>query len=141
MTSVIGTYLDDACCARLRAENTRSAVVRFRAFSSARSRGWSHRVPLAIVPCNSASAVAGSSAYWNNPRSLRSIMPCRTKRFEIDDLIPVAGAVENHGIGLCSLRVCASVRISVSSSSVPKPPGKTTNARASARNQSLRMKK
>ena len=40
-----------------------------------------------------------------------------------------------------SLRVWVSVSISHSSSSVPKPPGNTTSARARCENHSLRMKK
>jgi hypothetical protein len=46
-----------------------------------------------------------------------------------------------HELRALQLSVCARVSISVSSSSVPNPPGKTTNARARCANQSFRMKK
>jgi hypothetical protein len=61
-------------------------------------------------------------------------------RFEVEDRIPVLGAVEMIWILSPSFSVCISVRISNISSSVPKPPGKTTSAFARYANQNLRMK-
>ena len=72
---------------------------------------------------------------------LRADRAVLDQRVEVDDLFPVLRAIQNEDDLLSSFWVCTSVRISMSSSSVPKPPGKTTSAFARYANQNLRMKK